>query len=83
MEPMNIYSLQKYAQDKGHNTGRFLCVNDKGIFEMQWLDAYYGLVKLLQPEQKEDGFITIRQLIELFGNEQKYMPTIGYENEDD
>lgn len=82
MEPMNIYALQKYAQDNGYNSGRFLCVNDKGIFEMRWLDAYYGLVELLQPEPKEKGFITISQLIELFGNEQKYMPTIGYESED-
>lgn len=83
MEPMNIYALQQYAQDKGYNTGRFICVNDKGIFEMQWFDAYYGFVKLLQPEQNEDSFITIKQLIELFGDEQKYIATIGYENEDD
>ena len=49
---------------------------------MQWFDAYYGFVKLLQPEQNEDSFITIKQLIELFGDEQKYIATIGYENED-
>lgn len=34
-EPMNIWELQEYAKDNGYNTGRFLCVNDKGIFEMQ------------------------------------------------
>lgn len=78
MKSMNIWELQEYAKDNGYNTGRFLCVNEKGIFEMQWLDAYYGLVSVLQPEPKEKGFITVKQLVECFGKEQKYTPTIGY-----
>lgn len=79
MEPMSIWDLQEYAKDNGYDRGRFICVNEKGVFEMQWLDAYYGLVKILQPAQREDGFVTVKQLIELFGREQKYMPTIGYD----
>lgn len=49
MEPMSIWDLQEYAKDNGYDKGRFLCVNEKGVFEMQWLDAYYGLIKILQP----------------------------------
>ncbi len=81
MEPMSIWELQEYAKDNGYNSGRFVCVSEKGFFEMQWLDAYFGLVKILQPEPKEDGFITVKQLAEVFGNEQKYVATIGYEIE--
>lgn len=81
MEPMSIWELQEYAKDNGYDNGRFICASEKGIFEMQWLDAYYGLVKILQPEPKEDGFITVKQLVEVFGNSQKYMPTIGYEED--
>lgn len=80
MEPMNIYQLKEYAKDHGYNSVRFLCVNEKGIFEMQWLDAYYGLISVLQPEPKEKGFITVKTLIKEFGENQKYIPTIGYEN---
>lgn len=83
MEPMNIWQLEEYAKlHSGYDCGRFIAITEKGIFEFQWYDAYYGLVKILQPEPPEDGFITVKQLVELFGSEQKYMPTIGYETED-
>lgn len=80
MEPMNIWELKEYAKKYGYNSGRFLCVNEKGIFEMKWLDAYYGFISVLQPEPKEKGFITVKMLIKEFGENQKYIPTIGYEN---
>ena len=79
MESMNIWQLQEYAKlHGGDNRGRFIGLTEKGIFEFQWLDAYYGLVKMLQPEPSVDGFITVKQLVEWYGSEQKYTPTIGY-----
>ena len=75
---MSIYELQEYAKERGYNTGRFLCICEKGIFELQWIDAYYGIIKFLQPEV--EGMIMTKQMIEIFGREQKYLPTIGYDN---
>lgn len=54
-------------------------MNEKGTFEMKWLDAYYGFVIIIEPKQEKDGFVTVEKLIELFGREQKYIPTIGYD----
>lgn len=79
MESMRIWDLQEYAKDNGYDSGRFICVNEKGTFEMKWLDAYYGFVIILEPKQEKDGFVTVEKLIELFGREQKYIPTIGYD----
>lgn len=82
-EPMSIWQLEEYAKDNGgYNSGRFLFVSEKGFFEMQWLDACYGFVQILQPELKEKGFLTTKQLREFFGDDQKYLPTIGYDTEE-
>lgn len=80
MEPMNIWELEEYAKDHGYNSGRFIAINEKGIFEMKWLDAFYGFIELLQPEPKERGFFSSKDLISLFGKDQKYIPTIGYDD---
>ena len=77
-EFMSIYDLQEYAKENGYNTGRFLCVCEKGLFELQWLDAYYGFIKFLQPEI--GGTVMTKQMIEIFGKDQKYLPTIGYDD---
>ena len=78
---MNIWELEDYAQKHGgYDKGRFICVNEKGLFEFQWIDAYFGFLKMLQPKEI-DGFISRDQLVELFGRGQEYMPTIGYEEE--
>lgn len=77
-EFMSIYDLQEYAKEHGYNSGRFVCVCEKGVFELQWLDAYYGFIKFLQPEV--GGMIMTKQMIEIFGRDQKYLPTIGYDN---
>lgn len=53
METMNIFQFQEYAKDNGYNSGRFICVNEKGLFEFQWLDAFFGFITIVQPEQKE------------------------------
>lgn len=83
-EPMTIFELQKYAQEHdGYNTGRFICVSEKGLSEWKWIDAYFGFVELLQPKPKQKGFITVNQLREIFGNNQEYLPTIGYDNGDE
>lgn len=83
MEPMNIWELEEYAKTHGgHDSGRFIGLTEKGIIEFQWLDAYYGLAKILQPKPPVDGFITVKQMIEWYGSEQRYTPTIGYETEE-
>ena len=76
MNTMDIYELQEYAKDHGFNTGHFLCNCEKGLFEFKWLDAYLGFIQSVQPEM--DGFLSIKTMIELFGYQQKYIPTIGY-----
>lgn len=79
---MNIWQLEEYAKDNGgYNSWRFVAINEKGIFEMKFLDAYYGLVQILQPKQDIDFFLKTSQLRELFGDDQKYLPTIGYETD--
>lgn len=50
MKEMNIWQLEEFAKENGYNSGRFICINEKGVFEFQWLDAYYGFVKILQPK---------------------------------
>lgn len=77
---MNIWQLEEYAKENGgYKTGRFIAINEKGIFEFQWLDAYYGLVQIIKDGQAENSFIKTSQLREIFGDDQKYFPTIGYE----
>lgn len=81
-ELMDIWQLQKYAEDNGgYKSGRFLCVNENGIWEMKWLDAYFGLIEVLQLKPKERGFLSTKDLREFFGDEQKYLPTIGYDTD--
>lgn len=75
---MSIYDLQEYAKEHGYNSGRFLCVCEKGIFELKWLDAYYGFIEFLQPQI--EGIVRPKEMIEIFGRGQKYLPTIGYDN---
>lgn len=77
-EPMNIWKLKEYAQyNDGFNSGHFICINsDLGIFELKWLDAFFGFVKFIQPEI--EGYVTTQQLREIFGDEQLYIPTTGY-----
>lgn len=83
-EPMNIWELEEYAQKHGgFNSGRFIAVNEKGIFEMKFLDAYMGIVEFLQPKPKAQGFVRTKELREYFGSDQKYLPTIGYEDTDE
>lgn len=78
MEKMNICKLQEYATEHGgYSGGKFICFNEKGIFEFEWLDAYMGLIKIVQPEI--EGFVTMDTLQELFGDDQTYTPTIGYD----
>ena len=76
MEMMKIHELKEFAENHGFNTGRFLAITKKGTFEFQWLDACYGFILVLQP--KQEGFIGIRTLIDVFGEDQEYLPTIGY-----
>lgn len=78
-DKMNIWELRDYAEKYGYDSGRFISVSEKGFAELKWMDAYLGLVQFLQP--KIDGFVIIEQLIEIYGRNQKYLPTIGYENE--
>lgn len=81
MQVMNIWELQDYAKKHGaYEKGRFICITNKGLFEFQWVDAYYGFLKMLQPKEI-DGFITRDQLVELLGRDMEYIPTIGYEEE--
>lgn len=76
MEMMKINELKEFAENHGYNTGRFLAITRNGTFEFQWIDAYYGFVLILQP--KQEGFIGIKTLIDVFGEDQEYLPTIGY-----
>jgi hypothetical protein len=76
---MNIWELRDYAEKYGYNCGRFICASKKGFSELKWLDAYLGLIQFLQP--KIDGFVTVEQLVEIYGRNQKYLPTFGYEKE--
>lgn len=80
MSGMRIYELQELAKKFGFNTGRFLCINERGVFEFKWLDAFFGFVEFLEPKVK--GFVKVDTLIELFGMEQEYLPTIGYDIKD-
>lgn len=80
METMRIYELQEYAKKNGFKTGHFLCICEKGVFEFQWVDAYYGFIKMIQPEH--DGMIMVKTMIDLFGMKQEYLPTIGYDSDD-
>lgn len=75
---MRIYELQEYAKENGYNSGKFVCVCEKGFFEFRWLDAYFGLILMIQP--KAEGFLSVKQMIDLFGCDQKYFPTIGYDS---
>ena len=82
MKEMNIWQLQEYAQKNGgFDSGRFLVFFEKGFLECQWLDAYFGFIRIVQPER--DGFFTVEQFRQEFGDEQKYLPTVGYKEEED
>lgn len=77
---MNIWQLEEYAKEhNGWKAGHFIAISEKGIFEFKWLDAYYGFIEMVQP--KRDGFINTKTLRDFFGDEQKYVPTIGYDDE--
>lgn len=75
---MNIWQLEEYAKNhNGWKTGRFIAVNERGIFEFQWLDAYYGFIQMISP--KQDGFLSTKTLREIFGDDQQYIVTTGYD----
>lgn len=80
---MNILELKKYAKGNGgYDTGRFICVKEGGVFEFKWLDAYFGFLWILQPRIDTKGFITVEVLREMFGDDQLYLPTIGYSDDE-
>lgn len=82
-EPMNIWQLEEYAKsNNGWKSGHFVCVNEKGLFEFKWLDAYCGLIEPVQEKKAERHFIKSDQLRKFFGDDQKYIPTIGYDTEE-
>lgn len=83
-EPMNIWQLEEYAKDhEGYKTGHFLSISEKGIAEFKWLDAYCGIAQIVGNDGEVDNhFITTKQLRKIFGDDAKYLPTIGYKEDD-
>lgn len=53
--------FQKHAESNGFDSLRFLCMFPAGPRACQWLDAYFGLVKV----DDMPGFVTVTQLDEI------------------
>ncbi len=83
MEPMSIRKLQEYAQNHGHNSGRFIAVTEKGICEFQWLDAFFGFLQVVTNGEISKEFISVNQLEDLLGEDQKYLATVGYDDDEE
>lgn len=78
---MNIYQIEKYAQEKGFNTVRFLMFNKKGgFFVGKFLDAYFGMVHI---DRLGEGFIRLEDLIKQFGDDAFTFEVIGGDDDED
>lgn len=59
---MNLYQCENKAKDIGFDKAKFVMACTDGIFECQWLDAYFGLFKI----KGLDGFVTTKQIDEMY-----------------
>ena len=50
------------AKDLGFDKMTFDLVGPTGKLKCQWLDAYFGMFKIIDPGQESEGFIMSKQL---------------------
>lgn len=60
---MDLYKAQRLAQDNGYDSAKFLAMFPSGPKVCSWLDAYCGLFTIAG---MGDGFVTVRQIDEMF-----------------
>jgi hypothetical protein len=57
---MDIYRMEREAQDRGFDSAEFFLSAPKGVFPAKWRDAYFGMFEI--PDLTGDGFIMSKQL---------------------
>ncbi len=58
---LSLYDCQRIAEDKGYNSLKFKIHINSKIIECEWLDAYFGLFKILGKE----GFFMVNDMLQL------------------
>ena len=58
---MNLYQCQEKAKDIGFDKAKFVAMFPCGPVQCQWLDAYFGFLKV-NIEGLRDGFISVKQI---------------------
>jgi hypothetical protein len=60
---MNLYQCERYAQENGFDSVKFVAHFPTGNRECKWLDAYFGFFEI---EGMNGGFVTTKQIDEMF-----------------
>ena len=60
---MNIYQCQKYAEKNGFDSVEFTAHFPVGPTHCKWLDAYFGLFKIVG---RDDGFLSTNEIDDIF-----------------
>lgn len=60
---MNLYQCEKYAQENGFDSVKFIAKFPAGDRKCQWLDAYFGFFAIAGVG---DDFVTTSQIDKMF-----------------
>ncbi len=52
----DLLRIQEQAKDKGFDNAKFFISAPKGVFEAEWVDAYFGFYRV---PSVSDGFIAV------------------------
>lgn len=76
-ENLSVFEAKKYAEENGYDEVMFqLDINDKSVAVGQFLDAYYGFVKI---PVLGDGFVQLSSLQDQYGDRNITMHIIDKE----
>jgi hypothetical protein len=69
---LSILQCEELAKEIGFDKMSFDLVGPKGKLKCKWLDAYFGMFKIIEPGKESDRFMMSRDLM--------YAPGIYCEN---